>query len=418
MKKLFAYLLVFTFLFTAPVFGEELLLVKVGSTIGGGKTGTLSFTGTLNIKKDGVIVYKGERGTLSVFNGNSKIQLKTKDFSISGEPNSFIVYSNRPIKYGKNSYGGNFTFVRNGSSLAVVNRVGLEKYLKGVVPKELSWEAPMEAIKAQAVASRGFALANRNKFMKRGYNLDDTTACQVYGGVTAEKPRSTQGVEDTGGLIPMYNGKVANTIFGATSGGMTEAIDKVWGGEPVPYMVALEDPYSNKTVASTWDYTISAKAFGEKLRAKYPKVGTPLSLTITKYLPSGRVSELRLVGTSGETIIKANDLRYLLGSMKVKSTWFSFGGTKETAGQVITPRGLRPIGDKESYFKAGGEEGLLIPGDLGCTFTAGDITISGRGFGHGVGMSQYGAMNMAKEGMSFLEILGFYYPGIILVSDN
>lgn len=308
--------------------------------------------------------------TVYVSVNNNKIVLSSgsfvysKDFPSNG---ALMIGSDSPLNYG-NPYRGNMFFKIINNKIVVINNVELESYLKGVVPNELSEEYPLEALKAQAITSRTFALSNINKYKKLGYNLDDTTNCQVYRGIKSEAKSTNKAVESTEDIVALYNDKIANTIFGASSGGVTASVHEVWGGNKIGYLSSINDPYSTKY---TWDYKIKTDEFIKKLQ-QFKKFSQITAINIMESDSSGRVSKISIDTDAGQFTLKGVELRDLLGTTKLKSTLFSV------------------------------------------KYTVDNIEFSGKGYGHGVGLSQYGAVEMAKQGKDCSEIMKFYFPGIKL----
>jgi stage II sporulation protein D len=221
-----------------------------------------------------------------------------------------------PLKYGGKEYRGQFQVNPSKTSLQLVNSVGLEPYLYGVVPREVPFAWPVEALKAQAVVARSYALAVR----KTGpYDVYADTRSQVYGGVAAEKPTTNAAVDATAGQVLLFEGKVATTFFFSTSGGRTASIQDVWTrGEAVPYLVGVPDPYDNASPHHTWGpypFTIA------KLTSTFRVPGKLLDARVTLNA-SQRADELILVSTKGEVVVPADVVRTKLG---LRSTWFRVG---------------------------------------------------------------------------------------------
>ena len=221
-----------------------------------------------------------------------------------------------PLKYGGKQYRGQLQVNATKTSLQLVNSVGLEPYLYGVVPREVPFSWPVEALKAQAVVARSYALAVR----KTGaYDLYADTRSQVYGGVAAEKPSTNAAVDATAGQVLLYGGKVATTFFFSTSGGRTASIEDVWArGEPVPYLVGVPDPYDTASPHHTWGpfpFTVA------KLTSTFRVPGKLLDVRVTLNR-SQRVDELVLVSTKGEVVVPGDVVRTRLG---LRSTWFRVG---------------------------------------------------------------------------------------------
>ncbi|MDO5713203.1 MAG: SpoIID/LytB domain-containing protein [Tissierellia bacterium] len=410
-------LLILIFLLIIPsfVFAEEVLDIRVGERGNQNQEIFLSCEGPFDIYKNGKIVTSLENGKVRIKLKQDSIEIKTGNFSDRGKANLFLIAGKgTPIGYGKLKYRGNIKFSVSNQKLNVINQISVEDYLKGVLPKELSPSHPMETLKAQAIVSRSFALANKNKFSKEGFHLDDTTSSQVYHGVSVETSTTNQAVEETKGLIAYYNGQIANTIFHATSGGRTENIQDVWGGKEIPYLIMKEDPYSIDTNHATWEFKMNTKEFLQTLEKKFPNVGKIQTINIVNTLPSGRVKELNIIGNKGQSLMTGNQFRSLYGATKIKSTWFFFEPSVANQKVVLTANGKRPLSEKESKITSEGIETyhpqmekndfLDISGD--------EIKIQGKGYGHGVGMSQYGAVNMAKNGHNCREIISFYFPGV------
>ena len=220
-----------------------------------------------------------------------------------------------PLKYGGKQYRGQLQ-VNAGKSLQLVNSVGLEPYLYGVVPREVPFLWPAEALKAQAVVARSYALAVR----KTGaYDLYADTRSQVYGGVAAEKPTTNAAVDATAGQVLLFEGKVATTFFFSTSGGHTASIEDVWTrGEAVPYLVGVPDPYDTASPHHTWGPFAFTAA---KLTATFNVPGKLLDVRVTLN-PSLRVDSLILTSTKGEVDVPGDVVRTKLG---LRSTWFRVG---------------------------------------------------------------------------------------------
>ncbi len=169
---------------------------------------------------------------------NDELKILHRDtviYFIPSHPQSFLSYNGR-------QYRGIFVLKPSRKGLVLVNVLNLENYLKGVVPRELSPYkfSAFEALKAQAVAARTYALKNLGLYQDLGFDLCDTPQCQVYGGLSAEHPLSSRAVEETKGEVAIYKGDLINALYTSTCGGMTEDSDKIFGGRPVPYLVSTE----------------------------------------------------------------------------------------------------------------------------------------------------------------------------------
>lgn len=354
--------------------------------------------------------------------GQDQIQVKSAqgEYKIEENVDRIQPQNNNASVDGKR-YRGSFYFINSGNLLSVVNQLPVEEYLKGVLPKEIGTSTNREALKAQAVVSRSFAYANYNKFLKNGYNLDDTTSSQVYGGMDVESEATNQAVEATRGQVLYYGDSIANTIFHATSGGKTEAIEDVWGGNSIPYLKVQEDPYSVNTRNSTWEATISKSELNNKYSGK---VGEVTGFKILERTSSNRIRWIEITGTNGSYKISGNQFRLDLGAVKIKSTDFTVNGQGSTLSeQVITSTGRKTFNGLERIISATGiterssQTILTANGQRKIQMAKAEeiqgeeFYLQGRGYGHGVGMSQYGAINMGNDGKDYRYILGFYYPG-------
>lgn len=226
----------------------------------------------------------------------------------------------RPAKKGLlaldgHTYRGKLELALQGAFLRVVNIVPLESYLLGVVPGEVPYAWPAEALKAQAVAARSYALANLVK--GKPFDLYADVRSQVYGGVASEKPSTSRAVLDTAGEVVTYNGKVATTFYFSTSGGRTASAADVFG-QSVPYLVSRPDPWDKASPHHRWGpVVLGARTVQSKLGAG-ARVIDATSVTT----PSGRLRALVLQTTAGPQSIPASVVRTALG---LRSTWISVG---------------------------------------------------------------------------------------------
>lgn len=344
------------------------------------------------------------------------------------------------ISIGKYGYRGFIKFITFKNKPVVINRIRMEEYLRGVVPSEMSPAFPKEALKAQAICARSFALANINKMSAKGYNLDDTTVCQAYFGTLKEDPRTDAAVLETTGQVAIYDNKVANTIFFSESAGYTENSSDVWGGYQ-PYLTAVEDPYSG-THENEWNYEISAESLTQLLYKNGYDVGKLYQMKLYPTPMTGSISTLDLIGSKGQTTVRATDFRNILGNTKLKSTHFRFSENDlQTTHQSSFQGAIYVINSSEKSILSGTEVYVLdgkgnvrlkkygdIRGDLSPssvnrpsfgggadpkTYTLNsNIVFYGRGYGHGVGMPQASAKKMAEAGKLAEDIISFYFRGV------
>jgi SpoIID/LytB domain protein len=243
-----------------------------------------------------------------------KVEGKTKAEALPG-PLLFTA-TTAPLELGR-PYRGQFQLIVKNSRVQVVNHVGLEAYLYGVVPREVPFDWLAEALKAQAVVARSYALAVRK--VGGTYDLYDDTRSQVYGGIEAEKASSNAAVDATAGRILTHDGRVATTYFFSTSGGRTASVADVWrGSQPTPYLVSVADPYDSISPHHRWGpFPFTAARLGKAF-----KVPGALLDVVTAVNRSARVDTITAVGARGRVDVAGADVRRILG---LRSTWFRVG---------------------------------------------------------------------------------------------
>jgi stage II sporulation protein D len=260
-----------------------------------------------------------------------------------------------------NEYRGALRFLADADELLVVNVVDLEEYLRGVVPAEMAAAWPLEALKAQAVASRTYTLTSLDT--SAAYDICATVECQRYLGLAAEHLRSDRAIAETAGLVLTYGGEFARTYYHSDSGGSLASSAEVWG-TAVPYLASRNDVAAS-TPHRSWRLSLDPSRLGSALAGMGHDIGTVRALSVSSYSDSGRAQRAEIVGTRGRVTLAGSTLTSLLRAGGLKSTRFTM---------------------------------------------VGDLTAQGDGFGHGVGMSQYGARSLANGGYGFERILRFYYP--------
>ena len=277
------------------------------------------------------------------------------------------------VKVNGAPYRGYITLLKK-NGFTIINNVQVEDYLYGVIPKEMppNWSA--EALQAQSVAARTFALKNRKRHSAEGFDLCNTSHCQVYEGMAAETRTTTDAVNHTRGEVLCYNGSIIDALFHTDSGGMTEFSEHVWGSS-VPYLCAVPDL---QTQTQPWTRAIPMGEFMQKVEQNGTMLGTLKEIHLSPLIvgkgsgdrsPSGRVRSAELIGTKGRIVLSGNDLR----------TFFSLPSTLFDIRAGIT-----------------------------------DVVFSGYGSGHGLGLSQWGAKALADKGSSYKDILFHYYTGVTL----
>ncbi len=260
-------------------------------------------------------------------------------------------------------YRGGISLVRTDGGLTAVNNVNLEHYLYSVIGAEMSPNWPLEALKAQAVAARSYALYQRERGNNPTYDLGDTQGWQVYKGLESEATSTYAAVDATAGQVMVYNGKIIEAFFHSSSGGHTENVEEVWT-EARPYLRGVPD-YDRGAPVYEWSTSVSVSQLSNLISG----VGNIVSMQPEKTTKTGRVITMKVIGDSGQRVIGGEQIQRLLG---LKSTRFSIQ-------------------------KANGV-----------------FQVYGKGFGHGVGMSQWGAHNLARAGANYQQILYHYYQNASL----
>ena len=214
----------------------------------------------------------------------------------------------------KHRYRGSIQIDVSAGKLRAINMVGLEQYLYGVVPSEMPYTWAPEALKAQAIAARSYALATRRT---GAFDLYPDTRSQVYLGIEHEKPSTNAAVNATAGQVVLYDGEVAKTYFFSSSGGRTASAEDVWG-EPVPYLVSVPDPYDSISPHHDWGpFVFTGAKLAKMLKMKGQVVDLQPELN-----SSGRIKVLNVIGTKGTLAVPGAVLRTKMG---LRSTWFSVG---------------------------------------------------------------------------------------------
>jgi stage II sporulation protein D len=225
--------------------------------------------------------------------------------------------SSVPLALAGTTYRGTLQVASAAGKLSAVNTVGVDPYVQGVVPREMPSSWPADALEAQAVAARSYALANRK--LSGTFDVYADTRSQVYGGVAAETPATNAAVAATAGEVVLSGGTVADTLFSSTSGGRTAAIEDVWpASEPVSYLVSVPDPYDSVSPYHNWGpIAIPSATVAARLRVPGPLVDLKVAVN-----PSARVSTLTAVSPFASSSVTGEDARSLLG---LRSSWFRVG---------------------------------------------------------------------------------------------
>lgn len=356
-------------------------------------------------------------------------------------------------------YHGGFRYERiGGGDLTVVNIVDLETYIKGVVPYEMSNSWPLEALKVQAVCARSYAYINIQSSKHTSYHFDvcNTSDCQAYYGAGTDRAsyqsndRTDRAVDETAGEYAWYDGQVIEAFYSSSHGGASESVYNVWGSslEQYPYLCGVSDPYeadvAGQNSYSSWTVSYTGSELARRLADRgYDASSGVQSMTLT-YSDLGNVIQVRVnYQDGGSDTIKPVSMRSAFGLPSIRFTVngqeaSSGGGSSGSGG--LTVNGSASLDAQGTYTVISGSgaksqisldrlytisgSGTIVPAEeygaaaapetpsgTQVTVRGGSYTFQGSGYGHQLGLSQYGAMAMAERGFSYDEIIEFYFPG-------
>ncbi len=337
-----------------------------------------------------------------------------------------------------NLFDGTFEYKATIDGMYLVNILELEDYIKSVLPYEISSSWHDEALKAFSIVVRSYTLSKLNSNHKnQDFDMCDETHCQAYRGRLRSTDRTDAAVEATKNVVLAYESKICETYYHAISGGVTESCELVWGGKGYPYLVSQSIPdeqYWNYT-NGVWQFEVSEKELFEYIQnnsivKRYVK--NPIkSVRVSKYTDTGYAYELEIIDTSGlvSTFTKCDNIRSIL-TKYAKSARLTIGKSSEITvndGEKMqvdpyniiqtdedgkTVISTSPIGEtvKRQMITA---DGALVDVELPVSDSS-TYVISGTGWGHGVGLSQYGAKDMAEKGCAWNDIITYFFPGTYL----
>ncbi|HXW75976.1 MAG TPA: SpoIID/LytB domain-containing protein [Candidatus Eremiobacteraceae bacterium] len=275
-----------------------------------------------------------------------------------------------PISVNGHFYRGSVIIQNDGDgTLDVINVVDLEQYLYGVVGSEMDPGWPAAALQAQAIVARTYAVAHLGTRDWLGYDLRAGEQDQAYLGMQAEAPASIAAVKATRGSVLVYGPDLVHAYYSSCDGGFTS--DGSALSDPQPYLSPIADPYCRASPDEHWAADVPLSTFAAAFAARYGDVGAIRAIDPGAADASGRLLTVTIRGAAGDRSIPATEFRALAGNHDVRSTLIS---------------------------------SISVQDDT--------LHVEGSGFGHGVGMSQWGARTMALDGKSAQEILRFYYKGV------
>ncbi|OGR41839.1 MAG: hypothetical protein A2X35_11040 [Elusimicrobia bacterium GWA2_61_42] len=347
---------------------------------------------SVNLEADNGGVFCGDR----LLKGHARITAKGASLFLdgalkAGPAKTLKIYSHGGLWLSgpglpRRRYTGDLVFSIAKNRLKIINSVPLEAYIAGVVTGEAGDLSHPEAYKAQAVAARTYIVKHLKNHLGEGYNLCDSTHCQLYSGLGAISPKARDASAATRGEFLLYKGQPASTFYHSICGGRTEDMTYVWPYEHKPYLISVRDGLPGKPYCSI------APRFGWKTKLYYTGL-TRLARQAGWILPDEQAGGLRISawGPSG----RAHQLEIYTQRRRVKvsATDFYHGIGRRAGWQAV----------RSSFFK------ILSGKDY--------VMLDGVGNGHGVGMCQWGAEGMARKGFKYRDILRHYYPGTELGYD-
>jgi stage II sporulation protein D len=359
--KLFLAMLIVAFLF-AP-----------GADAASGRTETIRvavITGIERVRVDGYgLVATTGRGSRIAVSFPAVVKREKSGVSVGGMSTpSLKIYSPGVLQINGKGYRGTIEVLPAARGLLVIDELLLEEYLVGLINCEISSQWPMEAVKAQAVVARTFALYQKEARKSSLYHLESTVSDQVYEGCDIEDSRAARAVTETRGQVVTYEGRIIQAFFHSSCGGHTENSEDVWLIR-YPYLRGVECAYCSTSPSVLWEQTIPRKKLEALLRSKGFPVSDLRRVRPTSRNPSGRIVSLEFVSGSGTFVVPAVQFRKMAGYGVIRST------------------------------------------DFEVTLVDDDFIFIGVGHGHGVGLCQWGAKQRAENGFSYREILSSYYPG-------
>lgn len=397
-----------------------------------GKKQTISFTpvGEFTLKEAPDLAVGNDELQVSAAGGRISLQIGGKTVTAAsltllcgnyGERTDYIRLKNS--EYGTCTYLGNMTFDVYEGAVRAINTLPIEQYLYGVVPHEMSNLFPIDALKAQAVCARGYAVARCSRYTIRAYDLLDTSQDQVYRGYASRNTRAIAAVDATRGEVLTYNGEIIEAYYSASNGGQTEKTGNVWEND-LPYYIHADDPFDILNASSIEEKSFIPETFTEKTvklmdpfvllaleRAAYEAAEREVSLLATVEVtpkspsydqPSRSYNEADvtfLVGYEEDGQHKTGQLTVTLTLEKLK-----FGSFENTLGRIGARKtSLRMRGAERGTYRTGGEK------YAGWYLTE-------RRYGHGVGLSQRGAQERARAGQPYTDILSFYFQNTTLIT--
>lgn len=340
-----------------------------------------------------------------------------------------VLNSTSPIAYNGTKYRGSFELLVKDGKITVINIVGMEEYLASLLGKEMSSSWPIEALKAQAVCARNYASTIVGKHAAYGFDICSTAECQVYGGMSSESEKTRQAANETQGVVVKYNGKIVPLYYFSCDGGYTENSENVWISAE-GYLRGKKDIYEDPASATlyNWTVTMTKEEIESELRKKNIDIGELVDIVVNEVSENNGVLSITFVGTKDSktvtktqtrTVLSLNSQAYTIEKLEgtiVNAESVTLSDIVPEAKFVLTGEGLQQTNGEVYRITENGIEKITFEeepeAEGGTTAMYQTYIFNGHGWGHLVGMSQWGAYSMAQKGMSYQDILNFYFTDI------
>ena len=401
--------------------------INIGNTyIMAGYDNNGSFDPVTTLHSSGGFTVRVTGGLVALYSGGQRVF----SFADTARGAQIVDAHGGTVRLGTYEYRGAIEFRPSGGRITAINVLCPEQYLYGVLPREMYASFHINALKAQAIAARTFMVYRMNggRHQHQGFHLCDTTHCQAYSGVEREHENTTRAVRETAGLMMFYNNTVILAAYFASCGGSTDNSEKVWV-EVRPYLRAARSISEYNGIE--WERTFTMAQLTTALQSVGANIGTATGMSITGTSPYGRVRELTIHATGGQWRVTSDreGIRQFFAPIGgiLKSQNFHIAGIQQAPTVSVTD-GHNVINGALSSFRWLGADGVVSPAQTAYVFdgttlrridpppaqvaTGNSVTLIGRGWGHGVGMSQRGAQGMALLGFCYREILLHYYTGV------
>lgn len=445
MKKLLLLCLIFSIILSvvpAVTFADYSLpqYIRVGLMYGNGVVKTLTLESEsgfilgdylerelvrVDTTAETTLVVKVDGNIISVYDSAGTV-IYTGAESVGVCPNASGM--NQIVTIDGVSYRGGVHCIKDEDAMTVVNVAFMDHYLYGVISREMSPSWHKEALKAQAVCARNYAAQSLNRHKEHGFDVCSGVHCQAYSGTKAETKGSYAPVDETTRQVLTYDGKLAQLFYSSSMGASTEDVKNVWGTS-FPYLVSVDNSYEDteNVTNGVWEGYLTCEEATTIMRNKGYDVGDVTDIKVLERSENRRVIKMEVVGTNGSKVFEREGCRTIFNTITKSQEFTVTGdggegkpetfsvtdGTKEMNRTIEKLVILTGSGRSEASGSLRVTNGSEVA-DYGKTVSGGNnkgFRFAGTGWGHGVGMSQYGAKGMAEAGYGYQEILLHYFVG-------